>query len=344
MFGPRRRPLTVAALVAGLRERLVDPKSSETLRAAAAWRLARLAEASDADGMPLVRAAHPGGWWGIRSLTEAAAPVRDPAAPVRLSASQVATLKECALRWFLGHEASADEPATAAQGFGNVLHALADDVAKGDAPADLDVLMERLDQVWGRLAYDAPWQSAQERDEARAALERFLTWHVAERGRAFAVSEHGFDVTLRAGEYRIRVAGQIDRVETGEAGQVYLVDFKTGRTPETEQGASEHPQLAVYQLAAAAGALDDTDAAQAEPGGAELIYLRKGGKGGLPTVRGQLPLADAPQGPDWAERLLADVAARVLDERFDAYGEHDCDRCQFRSCCPKQPEGRPLVE
>ncbi len=38
--------------------------------------------------------------------------------------------------------------------------------------------MERLDSVWNALAFDAPWKSAQEKANARAALERFLKWHV----------------------------------------------------------------------------------------------------------------------------------------------------------------------
>ena len=87
----------------------------------------------------------------------------------------------CSLQWFLGREVKADAPATAAQGFGNVVHVLADEVASGRTPADLAVLMERLDSVWDSLAFDAPWKSAQEKEHARVALERFLQWHVMDR-------------------------------------------------------------------------------------------------------------------------------------------------------------------
>src|SRR5690606_42089277 len=94
-------------------------------------------------------------------------------------------------------EVKADAPATAAQVFGNVVHVLADEVASGHTPADLAVLMVRLDSVWNALAFDAPWKSAQEKENARAALERFLRWHVMDRtGRTPVASEHDFDVTL----------------------------------------------------------------------------------------------------------------------------------------------------
>ena len=177
--GRPRRPLSVAALVAELRATTVDPRVSDTLREAAARRLARLAALADEDGRPLVPSAHPYRWWGMFEPTESKVPLRDRDQPVVLSGSALDQLANtCALQWFLGREVKADAPATAAQGFGNVVHVLADEVASGRTPADLAVLMERLDTVWNALAFDAPWKSAQEKDNARVALERFLKWHV----------------------------------------------------------------------------------------------------------------------------------------------------------------------
>ncbi len=181
--GRPRRPLAVAALVAELRATTVDPAASEALRDAAAHRLARLAALTDDEGQPLVPAAHPSRWWGLDEPTRSAVPLRDRDQPVTLSGSALDQLANtCALQWFLGREVKADAPASAAQGFGNVVHVLADEVASSRTPADLDVLMERLDSVWNGLAFDAPWKSEQEKEQARAALERFLHWHVLDRG------------------------------------------------------------------------------------------------------------------------------------------------------------------
>jgi hypothetical protein len=182
----------------------------------------------------LVPAAHPPRWWGLREVTRARTPVRDPAEPVALSGSALEQLAgTCSLQWFLGREVAAAAPASTAQSFGNVLHVLADEVASGSTPADLKVLLERLDGVWESLAFEAPWHSRQERDEARAALERFLGWHAAQRelGRETAGSEREFAVTLRAGEHQVRIRGVIDRVERDAEGRSYVVDFKTGTTP-----------------------------------------------------------------------------------------------------------------
>lgn len=345
--GRPRRPLAVAALVAELRATTVDPAASAALREAAAHRLARLAALTDDEGQPLVPAAHPYRWWGLEEPTRSAVPLRDRDQPVTLSGSALDQLANtCALQWFLGREVKADAPATAAQGFGNVVHALADEVASSRTPADLDVLMERLDSVWNGLAFDAPWKSEQEKDQARAALERFLHWHVLDRGgRTPTASEHDFDVTLEAGEYAVRIRGSMDRVEQDAEGRAYVVDFKTGKSAPTKDEVAAHPQLAVYQLAVREGAVDEVfDGRRPEPGGAELVQLRqpapkKEGGDAFPKVQAQEPLAG-----EWVSDLLATAAGKVLDERFTPTTGTHCAHCAFRASCSAQPEGRQVVE
>ncbi|WP_432161623.1 ATP-dependent helicase [Streptomyces tendae] len=348
--GRPRRPLAVAALVAELRATTVDPRVSAPLREAAARRLARLAALTDEDGRPLVPSAHPYRWWGMWDPTESKVPLRDRDQPVTLSGSALDQLANtCALQWFLGREVKADAPATTAQGFGNVVHVLADEVASGHTPADLAVLMERLDSVWNALAFDAPWKSAQEKANARVALERFLKWHVMDRaGRTPVASEHDFDVTLEAGDYEVRIRGQMDRVEADGDGRAYVVDFKTGKHAPTSSEVARHPQLAVYQLAVREGAVDEAfDGVRPEPGGAELVHLRQGAPkrdGGetLPKVQAQ----DSQEGPEgeWVGDLLATAAGKVLDERFTPTAGQHCTHCAFRASCSARPEGRHVVE
>ncbi|MFE1210340.1 ATP-dependent helicase [Streptomyces albidoflavus] len=342
-----RRPLSVAALVAELRATTVDPRVSATLREAAAHRLAKLAALTDEDGRPLVPTAHPDRWWGMREPTRSQVPLRDRDAPVVLSGSALDQLANtCALQWFLGREVKADAPASAAQGFGNVVHVLADEVASGRTPADLDVLMERLDSVWDALAFDAPWKSVQEKENARQALERFLEWHTLDRaGRTPVASEHDFDVTLGAGPYEVRIRGSMDRVEQDPRGRAYVVDFKTGKQAPTAAEVAHHPQLAVYQLAVTEGAVDPLfDGGRPEPGGAELVHLRqpapkKEGGDALPRVQHQ----PSPEG-EWVGDLLATAAGKVLDERFTPTTGQHCARCSFRSSCSAREEGRQVVE
>ncbi|MBT2478191.1 ATP-dependent DNA helicase [Streptomyces sp. ISL-94] len=338
--GRPRRPLAVPALVAELRATTVDPDASPALRDAAARRLARLAALTDDEDRPLVPAAHPQRWWGLYEPTRSSVPLRDRDRPVALSGSALDQLANtCSLQWFLGREVKADTPSTAAQGFGNVVHVLADEVASGRTPADLAVLMERLDSVWDALAFDAPWKSHQEKDNARAALERFLRWHTTDRGgRAAVATEHEFDVTLEAGDYAVRIRGSMDRVESDPQGRAYVVDFKTGKAAPTKAEVARHPQLAVYQLAVREGAVDEVfDGLRPAPGGAELVQLRQGAAD--PKIQAQEPLDG-----EWVGDLLATAAGRVLDERFAPATGRQCDHCSFRSSCSARPEGRQTVE
>ncbi|MEO3750211.1 ATP-dependent DNA helicase [Streptomyces sp. B6B3] len=350
--GRPRRPLALAPLVAELRATTVDPDASPALRRAAVRRLAELAALRDDDGHALAPAAHPQRWWGLREPTRSAVPLRDPERPVALSGSALGQLVDtCSLQWFLGREVHAEAPATAAQGFGNVLHVLADEVASGATPADLSVLMERLETVWDALAFEAPWQSRKEQAEARAALERFLRWHVLqhEAGYEPAASEQEFDVTLRAGEHQVRIRGVVDRVERDAQGRAYVVDFKTGRTRPTRAEVERHPQLAVYQLAVRQGEPGEgsAEAGEHEVAGAALVHLRQGaakrdGGDALPAVQRQPPL-DGEHG-DWVGDLLATAAGRVLDESFAPSPGQHCGGCSFRTACSGRPEGRQTVD
>ncbi|TQF03550.1 ATP-dependent helicase [Kitasatospora acidiphila] len=337
-----RRPLSVAALVAELRAVTVDPDRSPELRRAAAERLAQLATATDDTGAPLVPAAHPDRWWGLADPTSNPVPLREPDRPVQLSGSGLEQLDSCSLQWFLSKEVRAQTGSSGAQGFGNVLHALADEVGSGRTPADLAVLLERLDTVWDALAFDAPWKSVQEKANARAALERFLHWHVLERGRAVLATEHGFDLTLPVGEVAVRIRGVLDRVERDTVGRAYVVDFKTGKQAPSDKSLPEHKQLAVYQLAVREGALDPLLNERPPLGGAELVQLRLEDKKApeAPKVQHQPP----PDGEPWIENLLADAAGRVLAERFVPTAGDACGHCTFKRSCSAQRDGRQLID
>jgi superfamily I DNA/RNA helicase/RecB family exonuclease len=334
----RQRPLRLTALLAELRRYATAPAGavSEELRQAAVLRLAKIAAAQAPDGTPLAPNSRPEHWWGLYERTDNPTPIVRPDLPVPLSASAVEALDACPLRWFLERPAAAQEQSTDRQGFGLVFHALAEEVATGATAADIDVLMDRLDRVWDRLPFEARWQSDQERRAARRALERFLAWHARHRdGRKFLAAEREFDTTLTVGGVDVRLHGYIDRVEVNADGQLFLVDFKTGKTPKTPREAERSAQLAVYQLAAENSGIG-------EIAGAELVYPRDEADSAEPTVRSQPPLREQ-QDAQWAPRLLAEVAGTVLKERFHASGEANvCQHCSLRRACPRQPEGREL--
>jgi RecB family exonuclease len=168
-----------------------------------------------------------------------------------------------------------------------------------------------------------------------------VAWHRADRGRTVLAAEQPFQVELTVAGERVLLRGFLDRVELDSQGRVVVVDLKTGRTTPSGAAVRQHPQLGVYQLAVAHGALSELTGPAAPPGGAELVHLRHDAQGsGLPRVQRQEP-PDEGDAPIHAQ--LASAVRALRDEEFVATPGDGCRYCEFRACCPAQPEGLTIV-
>ncbi len=340
------RPLSLAGLVADLRKVLGDPESPPALRDAAAQRLVRLAD-TQVHGRPVVAAADPGTWWGMRALSRSERPVRSETSPVALSASALEGLLTCPAQWFLAREAGGEQTSSASQGFGNLVHALADRVARGeiarhgDIAEAVDDLMAHVDQVWDRLAFRTPWSRSRERVALHAALSRFLAWHRRPGAATRVETEVAFraEVTLPDGQ-RVLLNGRADRLEVDEGGDVMVIDLKTGKYLPTDKSLPDNPQLGLYQYAVDAGAVDEVLGAPARAAGAALVQLRAGSD--LPKVQEQAPQAPDADGLLTIERQLMQAAAVVRAEDFVARPGPHCERCPFHAVCPTKSSGSVL--
>ncbi len=357
--GRPRRPLTLDGLVAELRRTVADPATSDAVRRAAALRLARLADlrlGSGPDeatatgtgtgtgtgrGSLLVPAADPDRWWGLRDWTAAPAPVRDPDAPLSVSASMLDGLLTCPTQWFLSREAGGVVASSQAQGFGNVVHTLVDRVVQGEfgepAGVGVDTLMEHVSAVWGQIAFRTPWSGVKEYAEVRAALSRYLTWQTA-NPRTHVASEQSFTVDVEVGGTTVRLNGFADRVEVDSEGRVVVVDFKTSKNPPRASDVRENAQLGLYQLAAEAGAFREALGREAEPGGAELVQLRQE-VGGRVKVQEQAPQQPDESGRRPVEVQIESAVRRVRDEEFPAVEGTHCRYCAFELLCPTKTSG-----
>jgi len=355
--GRPRRPLSLFALVGELRSITIDPEVSPGLREEAALRLARLADATDRDGRPLVQAARPENWWGVRPLSRADLPLVAPEEPVQLSGSQLAKVLACPRNWFLARKAQGESVRPAAASFGSVVHVLAQYGAY--SRADHEELSSHLESVWSQLAFDAHWLSAVERVEAESALERFLIWQEARPQFTLLGTEVEFSCDIDLGIDRVHLTGSADRVERDRDGRIRIVDFKTSKTTPTVADVALHDQLGVYQLAVQQGAFAGVAGDGARPGGAELVYLRlPDGDSGLPKTFQQASLDDVPfplkllddtekdmraAQPTWVHRRLAEAAGIIRREDHDARIGPACRYCPFRTSCPAQPVGQQVV-
>ncbi|WP_372495343.1 ATP-dependent helicase [Saccharopolyspora soli] len=323
------RGLALADLVGELRRVVCDAEAVPERRRRAAAQLARLAAAE-------VPGANPDTWYGLPDSSTSVPLVTDDE-PVRVSPSTVDILAKCPLRWLVERHGGQDT-AELASITGTLVHALVQAAADG---ADATQLHKALDDAWESVDAGAPWFSRKERKRVEQMLDAFLTWLVQSRAELTQIGvEKDLDITVpgRADGPSLRLRGRVDRLEADAAGRPVVVDVKTGKTPVSKGDAEEHPQLAVYQLAAALGAFGGDD----EPGGARLLYVAKSDRKGAATERNQQAL-DADRIRVWLD-VVHTAAAASLGPAYVATENSDCPRCPARTCCPVHPAGRQVAQ
>jgi len=329
-LGGTRRALVLADLVGDLRRAACDGAAPPDRRRRAARQLARLAEA----GVP---GAHPDSWYGLADLSTAK-PLRGKEEAVTVSPSTVEILAKCPLRWAIERHGGTD-PAELASITGVLVHALAQAAATG---ADEVHLRAELDRAWDAVDAGAPWFSRKERQRVHAMLDTFLSWVAATRGELTQVAvEHDFTVDVP--ETRARIRGRVDRLEKDNEGHPVVVDVKTGRQAVSESDAQEHPQLAVYQLAAAYGAFVKLGL-DTEPGGARLLYVAKANRRKKNAATERTQDAVGEDGVKHWTGVVADAAAASTGPEYTAKQNPDCPRCPVRTSCPMHASGRQVTE
>ncbi len=338
-IGRPPRPLSMAGLVAEIRRTLADPDQPEPLRRAAAKRLRRLAE-TDIHGRAVAASADPGTWWGLRSPSRSERSLRPADEPLTLTASTLEGLLTCPAQWFLQREAGGEVVSSTGQGFGKIVHAIAERIARGELGPDVEAdLMPLVDEVWGRMEFRTPWSRSREREAVHAALARFVAWHGRPGARAVVAVEPKLsaEVTLPDGQV-VRLHGYADRLELDEDGRVVVVDLKTSKYAPPDKDVQTHSQLGLYQLAVDHGAADAHLEGPGASGGAELVQLRGGDT--LPKVQHQSRPAE--DGPRVVEEQLMQAAELLRSEELVVRPGQHCRRCPFQAICPDKAAGTVL--
>jgi DNA helicase II / ATP-dependent DNA helicase PcrA len=245
------------------------------------------------------------GWSPPPAPAAAARPEPAPAeaaTPVVLSFSAISAYRECPRQhWFRYRLRLPAPPAVEAQ-FGTILHLAlmrAGRLRREGRPLTAELLRDLHQEAWEALG----WR----------LLEAFL--HGGGLDARPALVESPFTVEVDGWTLR----GVIDRVdEPLEAGGAWrIVDYKTG-SPIPASRLRRDLQLALYALGARL-------ALGLEPAELEIMYLRSGGRAGLPADDALL---------DDARAIGAEVAAGVREGRFEARPERRrCSLCAYRIAC-----------
>jgi hypothetical protein len=115
-----------------------------------------------------------------------------------------------------------------------------------------------------------------------------------------------------------------------------LIDYKTARSPATEEEARRSLQLAIYYLAATR---DPELTALGVPVEMQLVYPAQA-RGGRFTRVSQRP---APDHASLVERRLVPLLEGAAAEAFDPNPHADCRFCAFKPICPMWPQGEDFL-
>lgn len=287
--------------------------------------------ASLASALATEHATQPEQWWPAISTYD---PVTDNPSTLRVSPSQVETFAQCPLKWFLTQN-SGQSPTTKAQRLGTLIHTVAQRHPNGGLADMQTTLKDEFDSI----EFNSDWERERAWTTTVNAVEG-LNDYVRHRPNALAGVELRVQARLDVPRGPITISGRVDRLETTAEGAAYIIDFKSGKNVVSVKKATEHPQLATYQLALASDTVtigDETDHVVTTSGvaGGELVYTQKN-----MDVRAQPPI----HGTDTEALMLAtldELAAAMRSHTFVATPSPEaCRHCRFVQSCPaKMDEG-----
>jgi superfamily I DNA/RNA helicase/RecB family exonuclease len=287
----------------------------------------RLAAATTLAAMPAV---DPGTWWWRRDRTVDPEPIAAEGR-LRTSYSRIGTYEDCHLRYFFGSVAGLDDRSSYQMAFGRLMHTVFELAAKGEVgnePEELKAAYrQRFNPAWfpSRAIAHQYW---------RDGMGMLELWHHSEAEAARRALRFEVAFEMAVGDHLVR--GRIDRVDPSPDGGIVLLDYKTARTPATEEEAERSLQLAIYYLAA----LRDPElSALGRPVETQLVYPAR-------VKLGRFVRVSQHPGPDHAtevERRLLALLDGAAAEDFDPNPHADCRMCAFKPICPMWPQGEEFL-
>jgi superfamily I DNA/RNA helicase/RecB family exonuclease len=317
-----RSPLSLRGLVGVLRRTMTAPTSGAGAIRDAAAALATLADER-------VPGAHPTDWYGLAEISTLeplvdldAVDHDDPSTLVRVSPSRMESFETCPLNWLV-NLLGGSSGNTAAQ-IGTLIHT----AMERATDVSVDALFADVTSRWGELSFESEWLSELAQSDAHKLVGRLASYL-----RDFE-SAHGTLVqaesvfALPVGHALL--SGSIDRVEYYPDGSIVIVDLKTGAKVYSAAEIATNPQLGAYQLAFAAGMVQNVPE-DATSGGARLLIVSKGTKAKNYADPTQEPMS-AEELDGFRQRVL-DAATGMAGNTFVArIGTHCLDSYSHGAC------------
>jgi len=276
--------------------------------------------------------AEPHAWWGGREWTDPGQPLHP--GEIRTSYSRFGTLENCGLQYLYAVEMGLDPERSHQMWVGTVIHDIVDRVQRGEIERSEEAVLAALDADWREDVFPNRALERQRLLDARKMLRQWLADDTL--GEPIA-SEVEFEFPLDGAVVR----GRIDAVFRFEEGGTRVVDYKTSRSPPTQDQVQASLQLGAYYLA-----MKRTPelAELGEPRLLELALLFvEGADGGYKHMSVKPERMGTGEYEDWAEGTIRELLDAVRQERFGPSPEADCMWCRFKPICPVWPQGAEVA-
>ncbi|MGH2656745.1 MAG: ATP-dependent helicase [Actinomycetota bacterium] len=276
--------------------------------------------------------AEPHAWWGGRDWTDPGQPLHP--GEIRTSYSRFGTLENCGLQYLYAVEMGLDPERSHQMWVGTVIHDIVDRVQRGEIERTEEAVLAALDADWREDVFPNRALERQRLLDARKMLRQWLADDTL--GEPIA-SEVEFEFPLDGAVVR----GRIDAVYRFGEGGTRVVDYKTSRSPPTQDQVQASLQLGAYYLA-----MKRTPelAELGEPRLLELALLFvEGSDGGYKHMSVKPERMGTGEYEDWAEGTIRELLDAVRQERFGPSPEADCMWCRFKPICPVWPQGAEVA-
>ncbi|WP_170299651.1 PD-(D/E)XK nuclease family protein [Boudabousia tangfeifanii] len=297
-------------------------------------------------------------------------PLYQPDTEVAISPSALQSHLECPLKWFF-RSVARTKPGEK-QLLGTFLHSMAENRAFGDEEGQVDLetlktdMLASLDRAWDAIG--SPRETLEGQDQYEKAVEKVeVLATILAASTPVAVEA---ELVAKVGD-NARIWGKVDRIEQLSDGRISIIDYKSGK-PIAVKDAVVNPQLLAYQVAwEALPAAEKAKILGCSPqelsgqtgqvANASLYYLEKRSKEPFPS-RTQPALTGDGQGElseldvdaavaaldaeaptlDQARQVVHSAASSIRAGQYRTKVNNQCDRCNFKSSCPSQSQGRKL--
>ncbi len=340
--GYLNKNLSLNSIVTNLRLLAENENGPTEFKKALALRLNKLNQTKDVFNRPVSNYSNPHNWWATFSSNDNFYEVIKEKSFIKLSASSLATLRDCSLKWFLERKAGAILLRQNSASIGSIIHAIAQGLTNDEIKPNIESLKHELDKVWFQLNFESDWLNKREYENTLEILQNLLNWHLKRTDKKVLGAEiyFSFEINFENIDATVQVSGFIDRLEadTEDTSNIHIIDFKTSKNNLTKNEAGFDPQLGVYRLAVQQKALKLELESNAKDKSADLVYLRLQNKSGV-TERESFDIEKSK-----IKEVIKDALEVIKSQNYKATPNPMCRTCGFKRMCPAQPEGRGVME